>query len=117
MTIKRFMCDNIDELLDTLLRTLIDKNISYVVINNGLFVEIHFDEYIYQLYDFRIIRKLISKNDLIDFIKTVGLNELEPCDIYDIYNKKEKTGYKRYTKKDIKRGNVKLLKNNNYKKR
>lgn len=114
MTIKRFMCDNIDELLDTLLRTLIDKNINYVVINNGLFVEIHFDKYIYQIYDFRVLREMISKSDSICFMEQEGLNELEPC---DICNKKEKTGYKRYTKKDIKSGNVKLPKNNNYKKR
>lgn len=114
MIIKRFMCDNIDELLEVVLRTLIDKNINYVVINNGLFVEIHFDKYIYQIYDFRIIRELISKSDLIGFIETEGLNELGFC---DEYNKKEKTGYKRYTKKDIKRGNVKLPKNNNFKRR
>lgn len=114
MTIKRFMCDNIDELMEVVLRTLIDKNINYVVINNGIFVEIHFDKYMYQIYDFRVLREMISKFDLIDFMKTEGLTEL---DFGDKYNKKEKTGYKRYTKKDIKRSNVKLPKNNNYKRR
>ena len=114
MIIKRFMCDNIDELIEVVLRTLIDKNINYVVINNGLFVEIHFDKYIYQIYDFRIIRELISKSGLIDFMKIEGLCEL---DFSEHFDKKEKTGYKRYTKKDIKRGNVKLPKSNNFKRR
>lgn len=114
MNIKRFMCDNIDELMEVVLRTLIDKNINYVVINNGIFVEIHFDKYIYQIYDFRVLREMISKSDMINFIKTEGFNELSFCEETD---KREKTGYKRYTKKDIKRGNVKLPKNNNYKKR
>lgn len=114
MIIKRFMCDNIDELIEVVLRTLIDKNINYVVINNGLFVEIHFDKYIYQIYDFRIIRELISKSNLIGFLETEGFNELS---FYEETTKKEKTGYKRYTKKDIKRSNVKLPKNNNYKRR
>lgn len=114
MNIKRFMCDNIDELMEVVLRTLIDKNINYVVINNGIFVEIHFDKYIYQIYDFRVLREMISKSDIVNFMKTEGFNELSLC---EETTKKEKTGYKRYTKKDIKRGNVKLPKNNNHKKR
>lgn len=105
MIIKRLLCNNINELIEELVRTLIDKNISYVVINDGVYAEIHFDNYIYQFYDFTMLRTMVNEIDLKGIIKTVGLNALVSCQQFD---SKEKTGYKRYTKKDIKRGNIKI---------
>lgn len=112
MIVKRLLCDNINELIEELLRTLIDKNISYVLINQGIYIEIHFDEYIYQIYDFIILRTMVSELGLNNVVEMLELNELVSCKQSEL---KEKTGYKIYTKKDIKRGNIRIP--NYYKRR
>ena len=105
MIIRYISTNNIEDVLDVVLRDLIRKNISYVVIKNPLDLEIHFDKYIYHIFPFEISKEFIELEPL--------LNIKHESDIYRLNKKfdfKEKTGYKRYTKKEIKRGNVRLPK-------
>lgn len=101
MIIRYISTINIEDALDVVLRDLIRKNISYVVIKNPLDLEIHFDKYIYHIVPFEINMELLKFSSMLNEQNNIVDKE---------FNKKEKTGYKRYTKKDIKRGNVRLPK-------
>lgn len=102
MIIRYIICDNIEELLNIVLRPLIRKNINYIVIKDELFVELHFDKYIYRIIPFEF------KNEILQSFSMFNVSNEKELDFLKEYNYKEKSGYKRYTKKDIKRGNVKL---------
>lgn len=103
MIIKRLICYDVDQVLDIIIKELINKNISYVIINNGLYFEIHFNDYIYQIYNIKIITNIIKNSNLNNIIDTPILKEIQ---ITEEKTNKMKSGYKRYTKKDIKRGNI-----------
>ena len=63
MIIRYVSTNNIEEILDVVLRDLIRKNISYVVIKNLLDVEIHFDKYIKKI---EISSLLVKGIDIFD---------------------------------------------------
>jgi len=112
MEIVKLACDNIDELLDEILKSLCKQNKKYVVLNYDYYIELHMDNYIYRIINFETLKQLNLIADTFHIYDPSIPNNIKDQDIkINInYKEKEQSGYKKYTKKDIKKGNMKLPK-------
>jgi hypothetical protein len=112
MKVRKIACESIDELLPVIERTLCKQNRSYVVIKGEFHVEIHVGDYIYRIINFEILKELNMIADLFKMYDIIHQDLFITNDMHiNInYKEKEQSGYKKYTKKDIKKGNMKLPK-------
>ena len=113
MIVKNVYIENIDYFLEDIIRRLITNNISYVLIKEELYIELHFDKYIYKFYSnmyFDFNAAFVNKDSIYkDMFNIIEINisneQTKYADSLITYKKvpKERPGFKRYTKKDIKR--------------
>lgn len=113
MKIKKYYIGNNVNIIDQFIKELIKNNISYVLITDKEYVEIHFLENIYRFYsnpEINITNISITFENidpLSILFKELAFNNLTKkfCDSekVDFKYKKERPGFKKYTKKDIRR--------------
>lgn len=112
MIIKNVKVSNVEPFINGLLIDLLKNNINHLHINYGNYHEIHMGDYIYRIVDDNIIFKnceiiYIDKDiysDIVDeFISDSSKKDKKPT--YNFEFNKERPGFKRYTKNDIRKGN------------
>lgn len=107
MKVFNYLINDSEIYINILLKELANNNINYLIIDYNLYYEIHFEDKIYRLFD--INRNSVTQKEKRTFFDSILDNNI-PNNKVGI--KKERPGYKRLTKKDIKNSNRK----NNYKK-
>lgn len=117
MIIKNFYIGNNANIIDQFIKNLIKNNISYVLIKNQNYVEIHFLDNIYRLYFncYNII--MFENNNLFSELSNELSYNSNNESFYNLddmsYNQqKERPGYKKYTKKMYKYDKYKYGKTN-----
>lgn len=123
MKVTNILTDSYDIFVDFLLNKMTINNINYLAINYEQYVELHVSNNIYRIYD----KKHIDLNKTYIYLTIMDLipyNNKSSKDLFDLNFidnqisstnlKKEKTGYKKYTKKMIKNDSKKYsIKYNN----
>lgn len=99
--VRKYIVNNLDEYMDMFIKKLIRNDIKYCEIKYPLYTEIHIEDKIYRFYSFS---KIQSNNA--DDIASATIKNLS-----NFTQKKEKTGYKKYTKSLIKKENKKIKPN------
>ena len=117
MIIKNFYIGNNANIIDQFIKNLIKNNISYVLIKNQNYVEIHFLDNIYRLYFncYNII--MFENNNLFSELSNELSYNSNNESFYNLddmsYNQQnERPGYKKYTKKMYKYDKYKYGKTN-----
>ena len=104
--------DNFELFFEDIIKILSKNNINYLLIKNDYFYELHFENYIYNIY---FNKKYVNLN--VRDLNNISLINIENdyLDDFNIktlsYKEKQRPGFKIYTKKHIKYGNIK---NNRY---
>lgn len=115
MIIKEVQILEKNNFLSSLLRELCTQNISYVLIDDENYLELHFNNYIYRFYEVHF--ENIEKDFVKSHLQLFEESSFENCVFTDEdallkpekTKKKGKSGNKRYTKKDM------IRDRNNYK--
>lgn len=91
-------------MVDLLIKELINNNISYVLITNENYVEIHFLDNIYRLYCFE---NIIFENidPFSELFKKLSCNNTNKRFTDSVKIPIERPGFKRYTKKEVRKDN------------
>ena len=105
MIVKNIYVDRLTTSIDSVIRALIANNISYTLIKNENYLELHFDNYIFNIYFNKVVVNNMDDNLLISAAsKTIEkeMNFVMPKFVDSSKQKKERSGYQRYTKKQMK---------------
>ena len=100
--------DNFDFIFEGIIKILSKNNINYLLIRNDYFYELHFENYIYNIYfnkkyanvDLRCLSNIDLFNIQKEYFNEFNINTI-------IHKEKQIPGFKRYTKRNIKYGNIK----------
>ena len=102
MIIKNFYIGNNVNIIDHFIKKLIKNNISYVLITNKDYVEIHFLENIYRFYSKIVVSSEVIVDPFSILYEKLAFNnitkEFLDSEKISLEYKKERTGFKRYTK-------------------
>lgn len=129
MKVKNILVDNIEIFINDLQNELINNNITHLIIEYGNNYEVHMENTIYRLIDMKSY-KIIDIKDIMDNIDIYDINAIYPELLTKDINhylddgavisfaagKKERPGFKKYTKQMIKQDS-KQFKTNKYMKR
>ena len=105
MIVKNIYVDKLTTSIDSVVRSLIANNISYTLIKNENYLELHFDNYIFNIYFNKVIVNNTDDNLLISAAFKTIEKEMKfehPKFVDSSKQKKERLGFKKYTKKQMK---------------
>ena len=105
MIVKNIYVDKLTTSIDSVVRSLIANNISYTLIKNENYLELHFDNYIFNIYFNKVIVNNTDDNLLISAASKTIEKEMKfehPKFVDSSKQKKERLGFKKYTKKQMK---------------
>lgn len=121
MKIKNYYIGNNVNIIDQFIKELIKNNISYALITDKDYVEIHFLENIYRFYSKIIVSSKVIVDPFSSLYDELAFNNIYKnfydSEIIDLKYKKERPGFKKYTKKDIRRDSKSNKTNSRVKKR
>lgn len=109
MIIKNFYIENSSDFINSLCVYLSKNNINYLVIKNDLFMEVHFDNYIYNIYSNYSYTSKTYNNSVFSNFNPIEKENTSPS--YPIYKDDKKT-HSIYKKNNIKNDNKKFGKTN-----
>lgn len=112
MKISYYIGNNVN-VIDQFIKELIKNNISYVLITDKDYVEIHFLENIYRLYSKIVVSSKVIVDPFSSLYEELAFNNITKnfydSEIIGFKYKKERLGFKKYTKKDIRRDSKNCL--------